>query len=83
MLIEFIPVMLFILGWNPENPDAITMQREPVLFASIADCEAASAKVLERMRAEDAALQYTARCVEIPERSEFDELLNREFDTRQ
>lgn len=79
MLIEFIPVMLFILGWNPENPGEIDLQRQAVLFASLEACETEGAKIAQRLSAEDSGTRYEARCVEFPDRSEMDELLKREF----
>jgi len=79
MLIEFIPVMLFILGWNPEGPEDFDLQRQPVLFASIAECEEEGAKIAERLATEGSGMRFEARCVEFPDRSEMDELLKREF----
>lgn len=82
-MIEFVPVMLFILGWSPDDPSQIDLHRHPALFASIEDCQAASAGILAdyaEVTTDDAApRQFTARCVEFPKRSEMDELIRREF----
>lgn len=79
MLIEFIPVMLFILGWSPDAPGDVEIQRRAMLFASIEECEAEGAKVVAQMAAQDMQMQYKASCIEIPARDEFDELFKREF----
>ena len=75
--------MLFILGWNPENNSEISLHREPVLFASVAECEAASGRVLTRISKENTAIQYEARCVEFPDRAEMEDLFKREFGSSQ
>ncbi len=76
-MIELVPVMLFILGWHPDRPGEIDLQRPETLFVSTAECEDAGAKLAGRMsevaRAKDGAI-YEHRCVEIPPVSEFETL---------
>ncbi len=78
MLIEFVPVMLFILGWSPDDPSQIDLQRHPVLFASIEACERASAGILadytEVTPDGVTPRQFVARCVKFPEEAEVDAL---------
>ena len=80
MLIDFIPVMLFILGWKSEDPSEIHLRREPILFSSIEKCEAEGAKLAERLTAQNDGRRFEFRCVEFPDRAEYNELLKREFD---
>ena len=75
-MIEFVPIMLFILGWHPDRPGEISFERPTVLFTSVAECEEAGAKIAARMTkaAEDkSGAHYEHRCMAIPDRAEFDE----------
>ncbi|MBV7260067.1 hypothetical protein [Erythrobacter crassostreae] len=74
-MIEIVPVMLFILGWHPDKPGDIDLQRVEVIFASPAECEAAGSKMASRMTqaaAEQSGATYEHRCMEIPAVEEFE-----------
>jgi hypothetical protein len=42
-MIEFIPYMLIILWWHPDEPGAFELERWDGLFATEAECRAAGA----------------------------------------
>lgn len=76
-MIEVIPVMLFILGWHPDRPGDISLERPAMLFETIEQCEEAGVKVAARMTkaAQDkSGARYEHRCMTIPARGEFDEM---------
>ncbi|MEM6585466.1 MAG: hypothetical protein AAF692_06900 [Pseudomonadota bacterium] len=75
-MIEFIPVMLFLLGWHPDRPGDVQLERPELLFVSLAACEEAGAKMAaERTEAArgQTDTRYEFRCLPIPGREEFDE----------
>lgn len=81
-MIELIPVMLFILGWHPDRPGEIELQRPELLFASVEECEATGADLAARMMSDlsgDASgksgMRYEARCMPLPSEDEFDAVL--------
>lgn len=47
-MIEFVPIMLFILGWHPDRPGDISFERSTVLFTSVAECEEAFEQIKKR-----------------------------------
>lgn len=74
-MIEFIPVMLFILGWHPDKPGELDLQRVEMLFPNTEACADAGTKMAERMTqaaAEQSGARYEFRCMDIPARGEFD-----------
>ncbi len=79
-MVELIPIMLFILGYDPETPDVIYFERVPIIFADVAACEADATARIAEMQAESARRQhvtYSFECVPLPEREEFDAMLER------
>ncbi|MEM8726234.1 MAG: hypothetical protein AAGE86_12000 [Pseudomonadota bacterium] len=74
---EFItPFMLFILGWHPDRPGELDLQRPEVIFTSEEDCLAAGKKMAERMSsiaATQSGARYEFRCMPIPDAKEFSE----------
>ncbi|WP_209347796.1 hypothetical protein [Pontixanthobacter sp. CEM42] len=74
-MIEIIPVMLFILGWHPDKPGEIDLQRPEVVFMSMTECETAGKTMADRMTeaaADKSGARYQFRCVTIPDQSEFE-----------
>ncbi|MEM1051345.1 MAG: hypothetical protein AAGI28_04545 [Pseudomonadota bacterium] len=85
MLIEFIPIMLFLLGTHPDRPGEVELMRHPALYASMEDCEAQGARLAAEKTAiegEASGNQYSARCVIFPDREEYSALLKRTFPDR-
>lgn len=74
---EFItPFMLFILGWHPDRPGEIDLQRPEVLFTSQEECEKAGRTMAERMTAAastQSGARYEFRCLQTPDPKEFHE----------
>ncbi|MEM9500907.1 MAG: hypothetical protein AAF941_03570 [Pseudomonadota bacterium] len=84
-MIEFVPVMLFILGWHPDRPGEIDLQRPGVLFASMEDCERDGAKMAARMTltaADKSGANYKHQCLAFPARDEIDAVLREKFDQK-
>lgn len=74
-MVELVPVLLFILGWHPDQPGEIDFQRPEIVFLSVQECEEAGARMAQRMTeaAKDkSGARYEHRCVELPPREEFD-----------
>lgn len=74
-MIEFVPIMLFILGWHPDRIGEIDLQRPQILFATMEECEQAGATMSARMSqaAQDkSGAVYIHRCMPTPAASEFD-----------
>ncbi len=74
-MIEITPVMLFILGWHPDRPGDISLERPAMLFETIEQCEDAGAKMAGLMTesAQDkSGAHYEHRCITVPARGEFD-----------
>ena len=79
-MIEWVPVMLFILGWHPDRPGDIDLQRPAVLFVTLEACEEAGARMAKQMTKaahDKSGAQYEHRCLSIPGRDEFDEAFKR------
>ncbi|MEM7688317.1 MAG: hypothetical protein AAF291_04780 [Pseudomonadota bacterium] len=77
-MIEFVPVMLFILGWHPDRPGDISFERPTMLFTTLAECEETGAKIAERMSAgarDKSGARYDHRCLPVPAKSEFEEAI--------
>lgn len=75
-MIEVIPIMLFILGWHPDRPGEIDLQRPEIIFTSVEECETAGQKMAAQMTAaaaDKSGARYEARCMAIPASSEFEE----------
>lgn len=74
---EFVtPFMLFILGWHPERPGELDLQRPEVLFLSIEECETAGEQMALRMTEaarENSGARFEHRCMKFPATEEFDE----------
>lgn len=78
-MIEIVPVMLFILGWHPDRPGDIDLQRVEVIFKSSQECETTGAKIAARMTlaaSGQSGATYEHRCMTIPAASEFDAAFN-------
>ncbi|MHA7818515.1 MAG: hypothetical protein ACX930_02585 [Erythrobacter sp.] len=74
-MIEIIPVMLFILGWHPDRPGEIDLQRPQIVFVSMDECEAHGAAMAKRMTeaaSDQSGARFEHRCMEIPSSEEFD-----------
>ncbi|MDN3645232.1 hypothetical protein QWY75_03305 [Pontixanthobacter aestiaquae] len=74
-MIEIVPVMLFILGWHPDKPGKIDLQRPEIVFTDMAECETAGKTIADRMTkaaADNSGTRYQFRCVTFPDRLEFD-----------
>ncbi len=74
-MIEIVPVMLFILGWHPDEPGEIDFQRVEVIFTSPEKCEAEGAKIASRMTlaaSDKSGATYQHRCMDIPAVEEFE-----------
>ncbi|GMN01298.1 hypothetical protein [Erythrobacter sp. MTPC3] len=74
-MVEFIPVMLFILGWHPDRPGELDLQRPEILFASVEECMAEGSKMAAAMTAaasDKSGAQYQARCMPVPSSQEFE-----------
>lgn len=74
-MIEVFPVMLLILGWQPDKPGEIDLQRPEVIFFSMEDCERDGALMAERMTkaaADKSGAIYQHRCFEFPSDEEFE-----------
>lgn len=74
-MIEVIPVMLFILGWHPDRPGEIDLQRPEIVFLSTEQCEAAGAQMAARMTEaarDKSGARYEHRCMDIPSLAEFE-----------
>ena len=74
-MVEFIPIMLFILGWHPDKPGEVSFERPEVLFVSPAACEEAGAAMAKRMTeaaSEKSGATYEHRCMPIPSNDEFE-----------
>ncbi|MBH5322416.1 hypothetical protein [Aurantiacibacter sediminis] len=74
-MIEVIPMMLFILGWHPDQPGQIDLQRPEIIFLSLEECEAEGARMAARMT--EAArgqsdVRYEHRCMALPQEEEFE-----------
>ncbi|MEM7664307.1 MAG: hypothetical protein AAF250_00490 [Pseudomonadota bacterium] len=85
-MVEFIPFMLFILGWHPDRPGEIDLQRTEILFASEKECAETGSAMAERMTevaASQSGARYQFQCMAIPAREEFDTLYEREFGNEQ
>lgn len=70
-----VPIMLFILGWHPERPGELDLQRPEMVFLSIEECEAAGAKMAARMTevaSRKSGARYEHRCVKFPSAEELD-----------
>lgn len=77
-MIEIIPVMLFILGWHPDRPGEIDLQRPEVVFTSVEDCEQVGTKMAATMNAAaqgQSGARYEFRCMTIPSLEDFEAAL--------
>lgn len=67
---EFIaPFMLFILGWHPERPGELDLQRPEIVFLSVEECEAAGEEMAARMTeaaSGQSGARYEHRCMTFP-----------------
>ena len=78
-MVELIPVMLFILGWHPDKPGEIDLQRPEILYASVEECERWGAKMGARMTlaaSDKSGATYEHRCMPIPSQTEFEDLFD-------
>jgi hypothetical protein len=74
-MIEVVPFMLFILGWHPDRPGEIDLERPEIVYLSKEECEAQGARIAAAMTksaSDKSGANYTHRCVEMPSREEFD-----------
>jgi len=79
-VIEWVPVMLFILGWHPDRPGELDLQRPEILFETAGACEEVGARMAEDMTKaarDKSGARYEHRCLPIPGRDEFDEAFKR------
>ena len=79
-MIEVIPVMLFILGWHPDHPGEIDLQRPEVVYLSLAQCEEAGgamAVTLTEAARDTSGMLYQHRCMPVPSSEEFDRAFER------
>ena len=77
---ELIPFMLIILGWLPEQPQDIDVQRIEVVYLTQQDCERDGAAIAARMRlaaVDKSGAQYSHRCLKAPAPEELDEAFER------
>lgn len=84
-MIEIIPVMLFILGWHPDKPGEIDLQRPEIVFTSVEDCELAGTKMAAKMNAAaqgQSGARYEFRCMTIPGHEEFEAALKNKFENK-
>ena len=76
-MVEVIPIMLLIIGWLPDAPGEIGLERPELVFESVEACEAIGAKMAARMteaaRDKSGAL-YEHRCLPVPNADEYEKL---------
>ena len=80
------PFMLFILGWHPEQPGELDLQRPQIVFLSAEECELAGAKMASRMTdaaSDKSGARYEHRCIALPTEEEFDDAFKRLEESRQ
>ncbi len=71
----FVPVMLFFVGWHPNQPGETDIQRLEFLFASAAECEEAGAKMAKEMTQAangKSGVRYEHRCMSAPALTEYE-----------
>ena len=77
-MVELIPYMLIILGWHPDRPGDIDLQRPGIVFASEGDCSGVGDDLAAKMTlaaADKSGARYTHRCLAVPGADEFDAML--------
>lgn len=75
-MVEFVPFLLIILGWHPDTPQDIDLERPEMLFESVEACRDAGAKLAKEMTAaarEKGGEVYEFHCLRAPSGREFDE----------
>jgi len=75
-VVEFIPFMLIILGWHPDRPGEISLERPEILFASIEMCQATGEKMAAdrtKSLSEKSGALYEFRCLPIPSSHELED----------
>ena len=76
-MIELFPIMVLILGWHPDRPGEIDLQRPEILFETAAECESAAGKMVHQMNeraASQSGARYEFRCLPAPRAGEFEDL---------
>ena len=78
-MIEILPYMLIILGFHPDHPGEIGVERPQILFVSKQECEQAGARMTDRMNeaaADKSGARYEFRCLEAPADTEYEDAYN-------
>jgi len=83
-MIEIIPIMLFLIEWNPDKPGGLEVQRQTGLYASVEACEDAGKQITAQKNAARSEHgdgggrdrpSYKYSCQKMPEYSEFQNLI--------
>lgn len=70
-MIEIIPFMLFLIEWHPDRPGEFDLQRQPMVFRALDECEIRGNELaLERNITSVDGKQYQFACAEIPKSEE-------------
>lgn len=78
-MIEIIPYMLIILGFHPDHPDEVGIERPQFLFVSKQECDEAGVRMTDRMNeaaADKSGARYEFRCLETPAPTEYEDAFN-------
>lgn len=74
-MIEFVPLMLFILGLDPDRPGEVQMKRVEKVYATLEECNeegALFAKASTIAAAKTGRITYVHRCMEVPKGAEIE-----------
>ena len=74
-MVEIVPFMLFILGWNPDAPDQVQLERVKVVFENQEDCDQLGSEMVRTLTERESAVSgrlFAYRCMEVPSRVEFE-----------
>ncbi|MXO90443.1 hypothetical protein [Pontixanthobacter aquaemixtae] len=82
-MIEIIPFMLFLIEWHPDRAGEFDLQRQPVVFRTLEECEAEGTKLAdERNMSASDGLRYQFACTEIPRSEKISDAFDREIERK-
>jgi hypothetical protein len=80
-MIEIIPLMLFLIKWHPDQPGEFDLQRQPVVFQTVGECELKGIELAaEQNVISDDGSRYQFACAEIPKSEEIREAFDRKIE---